>query len=231
MESAVGFLLSPTALFTLRFSLSSPMAPIDIGKHAGILVVNIEEQMIEALPRWLAFARSKGASVDYADDLVSRAIVRIMERHRASPFEPDTNIEAFGITVIRNLMIDDARSRQNLMIDDARSRQTQKTDNVGDVEDVGGASASNPETLTLVEELKINFKRLCLKLSKACQKILKLYAEGFKYAEMAEELGINTNTVGTRLLRCRNKLKDLMESDSLYDWDDPNILDILGELE
>mgnify|MGYP001399280160 CR=1 FL=1 len=220
MESAVGFLLSPTALFTLRFSLSSPMAPIDIGKHAGILAVNIEEQMIEALPRWRAFALSRVASVDDADDLVQRAIVRIIERHKASPFEPDTNIEAFGITVIRNLMIDDARSRQ-----------TQKTDNVGDVEDVGGASASNPETLTLVEELKINFKRLCLKLSKACQKILKLYAEGFKYAEMAEELGINTNTVGTRLLRCRNKLKDLMESDSLYDWDDPNILDILGELE
>ena len=196
------------------------MAPIDIGKHAGILAVNIEEQMIEALPRWRAFALSRVASVDDADDLVQRAIVRIIERHKASPFEPDTNIEAFGITVIRNLMIDDARSRQ-----------TQKTDNVGDVEDVGGASASNPETLTLVEELKINFKRLCLKLSKACQKILKLYAEGFKYAEMAEELGINTNTVGTRLLRCRNKLKDLMESDSLYDWDDPNILDILGELE
>ena len=220
MESAVGFLLSPTTLFTLRFSLSSLMAPIDIGKHAGILVVNIEEQMIEALPRWLAFARSKGASVDYADDLVSRAIVRIMERHRASPFEPDTNIEAYGITVIRNLMIGDVRSRE-----------IQKTDNVADIEDVGGASASNPETSTLVEECKRNLKRLLLKLSKACQKILKLYAEGFKYAEMAEELGINTNTVGTRLLRCRKKLKDLMESDSLYDWDDPNILDILGELE
>ena len=175
--------------------------------------------MIEALPRWRAFALSRVASVDDADDLVSRAIERIMERHRASPLPPDTNIEAFGITVIRNLMIDDARSRQ-----------TQKTDNVGDVEDVGGASASNPETLTLVEELKINFKRLRLKLSKACQKILKLYAEGFKYAEMAEELGINTNTVGTRLLRCRKKLKDEMEADPLYDWDDPNILDILGEL-
>ncbi len=219
MESAVGFLLSPTTLFTLRFSLSSLMAPIDIGKHAGILVVNIEEQMIEALPRWLAFARSKGASVDYADDLVSRAIVRIMERHRASPFEPDTNIEAYGITVIRNLMIGDVRSRE-----------IQKTDNVADIEDVGGASASNPETSTLVEECKRNLKRLLLKLSEACQKILKLYAEGFKYAEMAEELGINTNTVGTRLLRCRKKLKDEMEADPLYDWDDPNILDILGEL-
>ena len=210
MESAVGFLLSPTTLFTLRFSLSSLMAPIDIGKHAGILVVNIEEQMIEALPRWRAFALSRAASVDDADDLVSRAIVKIMERHRASPFEPDDNIEAYGITVIRHLVIDDAAQTK-----------TQKTDNVDDIDDEGGPSAGSPETSTYTQEVL----RLIGQLCKACREILMLCGEGYSYAEIAEDLGININTVGTRLLRCRQKLNDLMESDTLYDWHGPGVLE------
>ena len=186
------------------------MAPIDIGKHAGILVVNIEEQMIEALPRWRAFALSRVASVDDADDLVQRAIVRIIERHKASPFEPDTNIEAFGITVIRNLMIDDARSRQ-----------TQKTDNVGDVEDVGGPSAGSPELSTYTQEVL----RLIGQLCEVCREILTLCGVGATNTEIAEDLGININTVGTKKKRCREKLNDLMESDTLYDWHGPGVLE------
>jgi len=205
MESAVGFLLSPTALFTLRFSLSPPMAPIDVGKHTGILAVNIEEQMIEALPRWQAFALSRAGSVDDAYDLVSRANVRTMERHRASPFEPDTtNIEAFGITVIRNLMIDDARSRQ-----------TRKTDNVDDIDDAGGPSASNPETSIFTQEVL----RLIRQLSEDCREILTLCGIGYSYAEIAEALDIKIGSVQSRLFRCRQKLKDLIESDTLYDWE------------
>ena len=186
------------------------MAPIDIGKHAGILVVNIEEQMIEALPRWRAFALSRAASVDDADDLVSRAIVKIMERHRASPLPPDTNIKAFGITVIRNLMIDDARSRQ-----------TQKTDNVGDVEDVGGPSAGSPELSTYTQEVL----RLIGQLCEVCREILTLCGVGATNTEIAEDLGININTVGTKKKRCREKLNDLMESDTLYDWHGPGVLE------
>ena len=204
MKSAVGFLLSPIALFTLRFSLSPPMAPIYIGKHAGILAVNIDEQMIEALPKWRAFALSRTGIVDDADDLASRTNVKILERHRTSPFEPDTNIEAFGITVIRNLIIDDARSRQ-----------TRKTDNVDNIDDAGGPSASNPETSIFTQEIL----RFINQLSKACREILTLCGAGYSYAEIAEALDIEIGTVQSRLFRCRQKLKSLMELDTLYDWD------------
>ena len=166
--------------------------------------------MIEALPRWRAFALSRAANVDDADDFVSYAIVKIMERHRASPFEPDDNIEAFGITVIRNRMIDNARSRE-----------IQKTDNVDDIDDEGGPSAGSPETSTYTQEVL----RLIGQLCEVCREILMLCGEGYSYAEIAEDLGININTVGTRLLRCRQKLKGLMESDTLYDLDSLGVLE------
>ena len=157
--------------------------------------------MIEALPRWRAFALSRAASVDDADDLVSRAIVKIMERHRASPFEPDDNIEAYGITVIRHLVIDDAAQTK-----------TQKTDNVDDIDDEGGPSASSPERSTYTQEVLRLIRQLC----KACREILMLRGEEYSYAEIAKTLGIEIGTVQSRLFRCRQKLKALIDGcDSL----------------
>jgi RNA polymerase sigma-70 factor (ECF subfamily) len=42
--------------------------------------------------------------------------------------------------------------------------------------------------------------------------VYELYARGFAYAEIARELGISINTVGTRLLRARAKLKTILDA-------------------
>ena len=50
------------------------------------------------------------------------------------------------------------------------------------------------------------------KLTKKDREILLLYHNGFSYAEMAEILGINPNSVGKTLVRAIEKLKIILKT-------------------
>ena len=49
------------------------------------------------------------------------------------------------------------------------------------------------------------------KLSNECREILGLVAAGERYDDMSLTLGIEKATVGTRLFRCRERLRRLMD--------------------
>lgn len=49
-------------------------------------------------------------------------------------------------------------------------------------------------------------------LDPAFRRVYELAARGLSYAEIAAELGISVNTVGTRLLRARLRLRDMLLS-------------------
>ena len=51
-------------------------------------------------------------------------------------------------------------------------------------------------------------------LKKECREIIHLhYAKGMKYKEIAQELGIRTGTVGSRLSRCLEQLGENLPND------------------
>ena len=64
--------------------------------------------MIQALPQLRAFALSRLHNRADADDLVSRAVTKILERR--SDVDQVANLKAYAITIVRNLIIDDLRT-------------------------------------------------------------------------------------------------------------------------
>ncbi|HOO34207.1 MAG TPA: sigma-70 family RNA polymerase sigma factor [Thermotogota bacterium] len=68
-----------------------------------------------------------------------------------------------------------------------------------------------------IQEMKIEeYRKILEKLPDDCRQMLLLSAEGMKYKEISEQMGIPIGTVGTKLLRCRKKLKKLLESETEY---------------
>jgi RNA polymerase sigma-70 factor (ECF subfamily) len=76
--------------------------------------------------------------------------------------------------------------------------------------------SDNPLDLA-IQEMKIEeYRKILEKLPEDCRQMLILSAEGMKYKEISEQMGIPIGTVGTKLLRCRKKLKKLLESETEY---------------
>ncbi|MFT3698884.1 MAG: RNA polymerase sigma factor [Kofleriaceae bacterium] len=48
------------------------------------------------------------------------------------------------------------------------------------------------------------------RLDPGFRRVYELHAEGLSYSEIADELGISINTVGTRLMRARHRLRDAL---------------------
>lgn len=75
---------------------------------------------------------------------------------------------------------------------------------------VGGLSTDVAEQIIEKEKHRIVFETL-YRLSEKDKAILILYNHGLSYAEMAEVLEINPNSVGTTLVRAIEKLKEILK--------------------
>ncbi len=154
--------------------------------------MDFEEKLIQALPQLRAFALSRLHNRADADDLVSRAVTKILERR--SDVDQVANLKAYAITIVRNLIIDDFRTAAR-----------RKTDNV--LEEIEVAAPDDTELTVIARQVK----QLIKSLPEQCRDLLRLLGAGWKYDEIAKNLNLATNTVGTRALRCRKELKSLME--------------------
>ena len=74
--------------------------------------------------------------------------------------------------------------------------------------------AATPEDLAISEEQLARLRMGLDELSDEDRLTLNLYfVHGLKYAEMAELLGLNINTLSARLRRAKDKLRRLYEED------------------
>lgn len=150
---------------------------------------SVSGQLEQILPQLRAYARSRVASVDDADDLVSKTCVRVLERQEQ--FNPAKPLIAWAIQIMKNINIDDFRKQKPM---------TGEIDpNLADV-------SSNPATL-------IDISRLIYQLPLEQREVLVLSGIGYRYKEIAEKLTIPTGTVMSRLKRGRDALYELMNSD------------------
>jgi len=162
--------------------------------------MDVSEKLIEALMAMRAFSRSQVASPDEADEYVQRACERILKLDRDGKLDSEINIEAYAITVIKNLVNDDHR---------ARNRQRTEV-NTGLV-DGATTNIADPQA-NQFDQVELNdFFGLFYKLPDWCRELLSLLAIGHTYAEIAESLSLVASTVGTRTYRCRRALSELIE--------------------
>lgn len=153
---------------------------------------------------------------DSADDIVQETFLRMA-------FEDLTrvkNLKAFLATTAAHISIDMHRQRN------AKKRADSKTvaldaemGSEGDnsfLEITENELSDNPLDLA-IEEIKIDeYKKILDKLPQDCREMLLLSAEGMKYKEISAKMGIPIGTVGTKLLRCRKKLKKILLKEKDY---------------
>jgi RNA polymerase sigma-70 factor (ECF subfamily) len=157
---------------------------------------------IEAeIPRLRRFARYLARDADTADDLVQECLLRAVSR--IDSWEPDTNLRAWLLTILRNAFLTELRRARRTPVqsepDEARLTAAE--------ERACATNHSEPEFAIYLATVQRAFDRL----GEEHREILLLVAvEDLTYGEAAAVLDIPIGTVRSRLSRARAALRDLM---------------------
>jgi RNA polymerase sigma-70 factor (ECF subfamily) len=74
----------------------------------------------------------------------------------------------------------------------------------------------DPIRQIILAERASALKRLLDSIEPACRSVIEpFYMKGFSYKDLSQRLGISVNTVGSRLARCLDKLRQTIEGDSV----------------
>lgn len=127
---------------------------------------------------------------DLAEDLAQETFVRLLEQ----PVSED-GIRSWLFTVGRNLLRD-------------RSRVRTRREELLDQFDTGPSRPERPDEATERRERVKAVRDALDQLSERDRTILLLREEGFKYAEIAEVIGVATSSVGTLLARALRRFEN-----------------------
>ncbi len=143
-------------------------------------------------------ARRLCGNTSDADDLVQDTLERAL-RARGKYIEQG-NRRGWLAVILRNRFRDRYR---------ASRRQAQPSDEIDDI-----ATPEQPEAAPWEAITPEQVDAALVELDPRYRRVYELYTRGRAYSEIAEELGISINTVGTRLLRARAKLKAILNATS-----------------
>lgn len=148
----------------------------------------VENDLIIIIPELRVFARSRCFIQSDADDLVQKTLLRMLEKNHL--FNGGKLI-AWGITIMKNIIVDDARSTSGRSFVDIDDQPTAlvHNDNESNFDDMN---------------------RALQQLNKKCREVLVLFGFGHSYDEISTSLGIEKGTVMSRLSRCRQQLVKVM---------------------
>jgi RNA polymerase sigma-70 factor (ECF subfamily) len=154
---------------------------------------SIREEIVALLPRLRRFARTITRDPDDADDLVQLTVERALLR--ISQWRPDSRLDAWMFSIVRNAWIDEVR---------ARSRRSRLFAPEEAGENVGESSAEAQLHGMAVQEA---MARLPEEQRMAVALVL---VEGLPYKEAAEALDVPIGTLTSRLARGRETLQAIL---------------------
>lgn len=152
-----------------------------------------KKDLVEAIPRLRAFARSISGDKDKADDLVQETLAKAIANK--DKFADGTNLIAWLITILRNQYYSVGRKLQR------------------EVPDPDGEHAATLETKPQQAghlELKDFLSALQVLPDDQREALILIGASGFSYDEAAQILGVKSGTVKSRVSRARLRLEELM---------------------
>ena len=152
----------------------------------------VRDDIVALLPRLRRFARSLTGNLADADDLVQAGLERVL-RH-LDLYQPGTRLDSWLFKVLKNVWIDEVRSRTR------RGRVLAPEEEGAHVGDDGAASAEARQQLIeveaamrdLPEEQRVVIALICI--------------EGLSYAEASDVLDVPVGTLSSRLTRGREAL-------------------------
>ncbi len=163
---------------------------------------DLRAAIADRLPRLRRFAAALAGTVAAGDDLVQDACERALQR--AGELRDATRLDGWLYSIIRNLWIDETRSRR-----------------VRRHEDLDAAASIIGEDGEAVSESRITLEavRRCLgEMSADHRTVLVLVCvDGFSYKQTSEVLGVPAGTVMSRLSRARQELRDRLDQPARRD--------------
>ncbi|MEL6392960.1 MAG: RNA polymerase sigma factor [Bacteroidota bacterium] len=160
---------------------------------------NIQELLANITSSLRAFSLKLTGNMDDAEDLYQDTALRIMTN--AEKYNPGTNFKAWAVTIMRNIFINNYRKkvRRNLIIDQTPNNyyinSSERT-----VGNDGESEVTFNELQELVDRLPDDFRVPFL-----------MAYQGFKYDEIAEQLGSPLGTIKSRIFFARKKLQKMYE--------------------
>ncbi|MFT3907632.1 MAG: sigma-70 family RNA polymerase sigma factor [Steroidobacteraceae bacterium] len=154
---------------------------------------SMQQQLLELLPRLRRFARGLTHHEADADDVLQIALERALAR--SEQWQPDTRLDSWMYTIIRNAWIDEVRARKR--------RGTHL-----DVEEFSEVvSAGGENTATELESVEAAMALLPEEQRTAVSLVL---IEGLSYKEAAAVMQVPMGTLTSRLARGREALQKLL---------------------
>jgi len=144
----------------------------------------------------LGIARRLCRNSDDARDLVHDTYERALRNW--DRYGEQGNARAWLVAIMHNLFIDQCRKQK-------RRPQSQQIDTI----EVAQPEPAPPAKWTRLDEAQV--ARALQKIGSEFRQVYELHARGRSYDEIAAELNIAKATVGTRLLRARQKLRDHLQ--------------------
>ena len=158
--------------------------------------MSFENDLLAILPRLRRFAVSLSRDRADADDLCQAALERGLRAREQ--WQPGTRLDSWMYRIMRNLWIDEGRSRQ-------RAVQTFAPEEAG--EHVGYAGDQHVEAHVMLSDVDRAMQALPDDQREAIALVL---VEGLSYKEAAEILGVPMGTLTSRLVRGRGALIELL---------------------
>jgi RNA polymerase sigma-70 factor (ECF subfamily) len=157
-------------------------------------IERIRDEIVQLLPRLRRFARTIARNPHDADDLVQITIERALGR--CAQLRPDSRLESWMFSIMRNAWIDEVRSR-------ARSERVFAPEEAG----VNVAARQGAEQMEVLA-MQAALQRLPEEQRMAIGLVL---VEGLSYREAAEVMQVPIGTLTSRLARGREALAALLE--------------------
>ncbi|HMQ48643.1 MAG TPA: RNA polymerase sigma factor [Saprospiraceae bacterium] len=160
----------------------------------------IQEQLDKISSSLKAFSLKLTGNMIDAEDLYQDTALRIITN--ADKYNEGTNFKAWAVTIMRNIFINNYRKkvRRNLIIDQTPNNYYI---NSGDraIDNEGETDVTFKELMEMVDTLPDDFRVPFL-----------MAYEGFKYDEIADELGSPLGTIKSRIFFARKKLQKLLDA-------------------
>jgi RNA polymerase sigma-70 factor, ECF subfamily len=183
--------------------------------EAVMLDPSIHPAMLAAIPQLRTFAVSLCRDRDYADDLVQEALLRACDN--VARFEPDTNMTAWLITILRNQFYAEYRKRR---------REVADADGI-----YADTLVTQPTQLACAQygELRRALDTLPGEMRDA---IVLIAGSGASYDEAARICGCAVGTIKSRVHRARMRLAELLSiNDPANFAEDPIGQSVVGRAE
>lgn len=160
---------------------------------------SLNERLLGMQKHLGSFALSLTMNKEEAEDLMQETNLKVLDNH--DKYVDNTNFNGWVFTIMRNIFINNYRrtSRSKTLID--------TTDDLYHLNLAQTSGYDSPDVTYNVKEISAVINSF----SEEYRRPFSMYVAGYKYEEIAQEMGIPLGTVKSRIFFARKRLKNILE--------------------